>query len=145
GLVTPQELTGYFDEAARRRVYPLPLGDRMRMLFQHDYPGVGSIAQRSVWCVGDLLRFGGNFDRYVRSRELTKQEGIIFRHCLRMILLCGEFADLEPPQLDPVEWRRDLAELAVLLTESCRAVDPSSTDETLTALRSHAAGLNVTF
>jgi superfamily II DNA/RNA helicase len=145
GLVTPQELTGYFDEVERRKVYPLPLGDRMRMLFQHDYPGVGTIAQRSIWCVGDLLRFGGNFDRYVRARELTKQEGIVFRHCLRLILLCGEFADLEPPQLDPVEWRRDLAELAAILTESCRAVDPASTDETLTALRSHAAGQDLKF
>ena len=145
GLVTPQELTGYFDEVERRRVYPIPLGDRMRMLFQHEHSGMGDVPQRSVWCIGDLLRFGGNFDRYVRARELTKQEGIIFRHCLRMILLCGEFADLEPPQLDPVEWRRDLAELAVLLTESCRAVDPSSTDETLSALRSHAAGMDVKF
>jgi superfamily II DNA/RNA helicase len=145
GLVTPQELTGYFDEVERRKVYPLPLGDRMRMLFQHDYAGVGAIPQRSVWCVGDLLRFGGNFDRYVRARELTKQEGVVFRHCLRLILLCGEFADLEPPQLDPVEWRRDLAELAAILTESCRAVDPASTDETLTALRSHAAGQDLRF
>jgi hypothetical protein len=145
GLVTPQELTGYFDEVERKKVYPLPLGDRMRMLFQHDYPGVGMISQRSIWCVGDLLRFGGNFDRYVRARELTKQEGVVFRHCLRLILLCGEFADLEPPQLDAVEWRRDLAELAAILTESCRAVDPASTDETLTALRSHAAGQDLKF
>ncbi|MFM8474308.1 MAG: DEAD/DEAH box helicase, partial [Planctomycetaceae bacterium] len=145
GLVTPQDLTGYFDEVERRKVYPLPLGDRMRMLFQHDYPGVGLIPQRSIWCVGDLLRFGGNFDRYVRARELTKQEGVVFRHCLRLILLCGEFADLEPPQLDAVEWRRDLAELAAILTESCRAVDPASTDETLTALRSHAAGQDLKF
>jgi hypothetical protein len=145
GLVTPQELTGYFDEVERRKVYPMPLGDRMRMLFQHDYPGVGLVPQRSIWCVGDLLRFGGNFDRYVRSRELVKQEGVVFRHCLRLILLCGEFADLEPPQLDAVEWRRDLAELAAILTESCRAVDPASTDETLTALRSHAAGQDLKF
>lgn len=78
-------------------------------------------------------------------RELTKQEGIVFRHCLRLILLCGEFADLEPPHLDPVEWRRDLAELAAILTESCRAVDPASTDETLTALRNHAAGQDLKF
>lgn len=145
GLITTQDLTGYFDETARRRVYPVPLGDRMRMLFQGEYPGVSDVFQRSVWCIGDLLRFGGNFDRYVRSRELTKQEGIIFRHCLRMILLCGEFAEVEPPQLDPVEWRRDLADLAALLTESCRAVDPSSTDEVLTALRSHAQGMDPAF
>ncbi|MEI7700232.1 MAG: DEAD/DEAH box helicase [Planctomycetia bacterium] len=145
GLITQQDLTGYFDETTRRRVFPIPLGDRMRMLFQCEYPGVSDVFQRSVWCIGDLLRFGGNFDRYVRTRELTKQEGIIFRHCLRMILLCGEFAELEPPQLDPMEWRRDLADLASLLTETCRAVDPSSTDEVLTALRNHAEGLDPAF
>ena len=33
-----------------------------------------------------------------------------------------------------LEADQDLAELAGRLTESCRAVDPSSTDETLTAL-----------
>lgn len=142
GIVTQQELTGYFDEVNRRRVYPLPLGDRMRMLFHSEYPGINDVFIRSVWCIGDLLRFGGNFDRYVRARELQKQEGIMFRHCLRMILLCGEFAQLEPPGLDPAEWRHDLAELASILTESCRAVDPSSTDEIITTLRNQAEGLD---
>jgi hypothetical protein len=145
GLLTPQELTGYFDEVERRRVYPLPLGDRMRMLFHSEFPGVLDVHQRSVWCVGDLLRFGGNFDRFVRARDLLRQEGVVFRHCLRMILLLGEFAEIEPPMLDPVEWRRDLADLASLLTDSCRAVDPSSTDEVLTTLRGHAEGLDTAF
>ena len=142
GIVTQQEITGYYDEVNRRRIYPLPLGDRMRMLFHSEYPGISDVYVRSVWCIGDLLRFGGNFDRYVRARELTKQEGIMFRHCLRMILLCGEFAQLEPPGLDPAEWRHDLAELASILTESCRAVDPSSTDEIITTLKNQAEGLD---
>jgi hypothetical protein len=76
----------------------------------------------------------------VKARDLTKQEGILFRHCLRMILLCGEFALLEPPGLDPVEWRRDMTELAAILTDSCRAVDPGSTDEVITTLRAQAEG-----
>ncbi len=139
GLVTQQDLTGYFDEVTRRKVWPLPLSDRMRLLFHNDYPGVSDVVQRSVWCVGDLLRFGGNFDRYVKARDLTKQEGILFRHCLKMILLCGEFAQLEPPGIDPREWRRDLAELAAILTESCRAVDPGSTDEVISTLKSQSA------
>ena len=142
GLVTQQELTGYFDETIRRRIYPMPLGDRMRLMFRNEFPGVSDIYVRSVWCVGDLLRFGGNFDRFVKARDLTKQEGVLFRHCLRMILLCGEFAMLEPPGLDPAEWRRDLAELAAILTESCRVVDPNSTDEVITTLRSQPEGLN---
>jgi hypothetical protein len=83
GLVTQQELTGYFDEVTRRRVYPMALGDRMRLLFRCDFPSVSDVYVRSVWCVGDLLRFGGNFDRFVKARDLTKQEGILFRHCLR--------------------------------------------------------------
>ncbi|MFN9719910.1 MAG: DEAD/DEAH box helicase [Planctomycetota bacterium] len=140
GLVTQQDLTGYFDDVNRRRVSPMPLGDRMRLLFRSECPGVTDVFIRSVWCVGDLLRFGGNFDRYVKARDLTKQEGILFRHCLRMILLCGEFAQLEPPGLDPVEWRNDLAELAAILTNSCRAVDPSSTDEVITTLKAQAEG-----
>jgi superfamily II DNA/RNA helicase len=145
GLITQQDLTGFFDEVTRRRVYPMPLGDRMRLLFRSEYPGVSDVFMRSVWCVGDLLRFGGNFDRYVKARDLTKQEGVLFRHCLRMILLCGEFAEIEPPELDPQEWRRDLSDLAALLTETCRAVDPSSTDEIITALKSHAAGMDTEF
>ncbi len=140
GLVTQQELTGYFDEVNRRRVYPMPLGDRMRLLYRSEFPGVTDVFIRSVWCVGDLLRFGGNFDRYVKARDLTKQEGILFRHCLRMILLCGEFAQLEPPGLDPVEWRNDLAELAAILTNSCRAVDPNSTDEVISTLKAQSEG-----
>lgn len=143
GMITQQELTGYFDEVNRRKIYPMALGERMRLLFRSEYPGVSDVFVRSVWCVGDLLRFGGNFDRFVRSRDLVKQEGIVFRHCLRMILLCGEFAMLEPPGLDAGEWRRDLTELAAILTESCRAVDPNSTDEVITTLQTQAEGLDL--
>ncbi len=135
GLATADDLQGSRDEETGRRIPPLVLGDKMRMLFRSEFPGVDDVFSNSVLCVGDLLKYGGNFDRYVRSRELTKQEGIIFRHCLRMILLCGEFSQIEPPMIDPAEWRNDLAELAFILTEACRAVDPDSTDEVIEALQ----------
>ncbi|MCA9064527.1 MAG: hypothetical protein KDA96_15760, partial [Planctomycetaceae bacterium] len=134
GLVTQDELQGYRDEETGRRIPPLALGDKARLLFRGEFPGVSDVEVTSVWCVGELLRFDGDFNRFVRAREATKQEGILFRHCLRMILLCGEFALIEPPGLDPVEWRTDLSELAWLLTESCRRVDPASTDEILESL-----------
>jgi superfamily II DNA/RNA helicase len=145
GMITTQQLTGYFDERERRRVYPLTLAERMRLLFASDFPEVDDIAETSVWCVGDLLQFNGNFDRYVRSRGLIRQEGIIFRHCLKMILLCGELAEIEPPMIDPTEWRTDLSQLALLLTESCRDVDPSSTDEVLSSLRNQAESQGADF
>lgn len=57
-----------------------------------------------------------------------KQEGIIFRHLLRLILLCGEFAQVCPAGTTPAEWQEFLRDLADKLTASCRAVDPTSTD-----------------
>jgi len=62
---------------------------------------------------------------------LQKQEGIIFRHLLRLILLIGEFAQLSPPDLDPRQWREEMQEIADRLTDSCRTVDPTSTDKAL--------------
>jgi superfamily II DNA/RNA helicase len=136
GLATQEELTGYRDEVTGRRIPPLELAQKMHMLFRSEFPNIHDARSTAIWCIGDLLQFGGDFNKYVRARDLTKQEGIIFRHCLRMILLCGEFAQIEPPEIDPAAWRSDLAELAALLTDSCRAVDPASTDDTLNALES---------
>ena len=136
GLVTKDELTGYRDEVTERYIPPLRLAEKMHVMFRNEFPNIHDARSTAVWCIGDLLQFGGDFNKYVRARDLTKQEGIIFRHCLRMILLCGEFAQIEPPGIPPETWRSELAELAALLTDSCRAVDPTSTDETITALES---------
>lgn len=136
GLATQDELTGYYDEINERRVPPLMLADKIHLMFRADFPGIYDARCTPVWCVGDLLTFNGDFNKYVKTRDLVKQEGIIFRHCLRMILLCGEYAQIEPPGIPAEEWRNDLAELAALLTDSCRAVDPASTDETLSQLES---------
>ena len=134
GLATQDELNGYYDEINERRIPPLMLADKIHLMFRADFPGIHDARCTPVWCVGDLLNFNGDFNKYVRTRDLVKQEGIIFRHCLRMILLCGEYAQIEPPGICPDEWRNDLSELAALLTDSCRAVDPASTDETLNQL-----------
>ena len=78
-----------------------------------------------------LLEFNGNFNKYVGSKDLLKQEGIVFRHLLRLILLMREFRPLNPPDLDAAAWRYDLDEVVDQLTASCRAVDPTSTDHVL--------------
>jgi hypothetical protein len=84
---------------------------------------------QSVWAAGELLHFNGNFNLYVKSRDLIKQEGIIFRHCLRLILLCGEFATVCPADRTPTDWQAEMRDIADRLTASCREVDPASTDE----------------
>lgn len=108
---------------------PLVLADKLRMLFDALYPDVGDVKTLAVWSAGDLLlRFGGDFNKYVRTRDLAKQEGIIFRHLLRLILLCEEFAALSPPGTTEEEWKADLRDVSERLTASCRVVDPTSTD-----------------
>ncbi len=57
------------------------------------------VETQSVWAAGELLGFGGNFNNYVKARDLIKQEGIIFRHLLRLILLCEEFAAVCPADI----------------------------------------------
>ncbi len=109
--------------------YPPTLADKLRMLFDALYPDVSDVHTQSVWAAGELLRFGGNFNKYVQSRDLVKQEGIVFRHLLRLILLLGEFAQVCPPDADANAWQAELRDLADQLTASCRAVDPASTDE----------------
>ena len=112
--------------------------EKLRMYFEVQRPEVADVEVFSVWAAGELLQnFGGNFNLYVRTKDLTKQEGIIFRHLLRLILLCEEFAQLTPPDLPAEEWQGFLRDLANRLTDTCRRVDPTSTEETIQ--RAHSA------
>lgn len=123
------------------RTYAVPLGDKMRRLFDSEYPGVQDLRIRSAWVVGQLLHYGGDFQTYVTSKDLTKQEGVIFRHLLRMILLCQEFSQFCPTGTTEEEWQTEMTSISDQLTETCRVVDPESTDK---ALESMAAGPDIT-
>jgi superfamily II DNA/RNA helicase len=116
---------------------PPTLADKLRLLFDVTYPDVDDVRTQSVWCAGELLRFEGNFNKYVQSRDLVKQEGIVFRHILRLILLLGEFALVCPPDAEAGAWQSDMREIAERLTATCRTVDPASTDELIE--QAHAA------
>jgi superfamily II DNA/RNA helicase len=117
--------------------HPPALADKLRLLFDALYPDVDDVNTQSIWCASELLLFAGDFNKYVQSRDLVKQEGIVFRHLLRLILLCGELAMVSPPEIAAGEWQAELRDLAERLTASCRTVDPASTDETIE--QAHAA------
>lgn len=166
GLATPQELgAALSDEEIRvqrdlppeERIRILTLADKLRMLFDATYPGVHSLNTVPVRCASEVLQFGGQFDKYVAAWGLQKQEGIIFRHLLRLILLLKELAQLEPPEKgsggvfggetslttdNPIppktpegpviaDWKTDLLEVADRLIDCCRRVDPLSVDKAL--------------
>ncbi|MGL4550624.1 MAG: DEAD/DEAH box helicase, partial [Gemmataceae bacterium] len=114
------------------RERPPSLADKLRLYFDATWPEAGELTTLTVWGAGELLRtYAGNFNLYVRTRDLIKQEGIIFRHLLRLILLCGEFSQVVPAGMDADAWKAELRELTDRLTASCRAVDPASTDEVI--------------
>jgi len=151
GLATEAELVGQpkdeDDDRGRRSLFDeeptwvLTLADKLRLLFQHQYPGVHDLRMRPAWAAGELLEFGGNFNNYVTSKHLQKQEGIVFRHLLRLILLLGELRQLTPPDTTAALWQMELDAIADQLTESCHAVDATSTDKAL----SQASGSAPTF
>ncbi len=146
GLVTPEQLGAEQEEPRdgprafyeEEPVYVLTLADKLKLWFDYDFPGVHQLRTRSVWAAGELLAYGGDFNKFITSRRLQKQEGIVFRHLLRLILLIGEFMQLCPPDTTPDQWRGDLGDIADRLAESCRQVDATSTDKVLEQAESAA-------
>ena len=136
GLVPAHLLSGEMPEdphELRYDEYPPTVADKMRLLFQSDFPGVHGLRIAPVWIVGDLLKFNGNFNKYVSGRDLIKQEGIIFRHLLRFVLLLQEFLPIVPEGIAEEEWQTRLMFWSDTITKACREVDPVSTDKTLEA------------
>lgn len=149
GLATVEELTieaKKEDEDATpwrfRRTYDrvqdeepkwvLPVAEKLRRLFDYEHAGVRDVRTQAVWAAGELLMdYNGNFNKFVTSKDMVKQEGILFRHLLRLILLVEEFRQLCPPELDEAAWRFELDDISQRLIETCREVDPASTDHAL--------------
>lgn len=144
GLALPEELAPKeedprdrrFGAYAEEKTWVLTLAEKLRRMFDYDYGGSVDVRTTPVWAAGEILEFGGDFNKFVTSRNLQKQEGVIFRHLLRLILLLSEFLDLVPPETDEEEWKGDLREIIAELTACCRRIDPSSTQEVLQQVES---------
>ena len=135
GLVTAEQLRDKSDDEGlnwEERWTPT-LAEKLRMLFDSEFPDVHDLVTRPVWIAGEVLRYGGDFNKLITSKGIVRQEGIVFRHLLRFILFCGEFSQISPSDIDPDAWRADLRDLADGITNCCRAVDPESTDKAIEA------------
>jgi superfamily II DNA/RNA helicase len=112
--------------------------EKLRLFFEIEREDVTDLLIQPVWAAGELLKeYQGNFNLYMKQRDLIKQEGIIFRHVLRLILLLEEFMQITPDGITTEQWQAELRSLGDRLTESCRQVDPTSTEETIQ--RAHSA------
>ncbi len=135
GAMTDEEEEEFWEEGDRPRV--LTLAEKLRLLFQAEFPDVTDVPIQACWTVGALLQFGGDFHKLVSARQAAKQEGILFRHLLRFVLLLEEFIPHCPPELDEAAWRDELRDIANQVTASCREVDSQSTEQMLE--EAHAA------
>ena len=120
---------GFYDEDDR--VFVLSLAQKLQRMFQYDYPAVDDLRVWPCWVAGELMEFGFDFNKYITSKKLQKQEGMIFRHLLRLVLLIDELAQLCPPDISHDEWKQELGDLADQIEECCRSVDPMSTEQWL--------------
>lgn len=131
GLIAACDLYPEFDPDIpfEERKYAPALADKVRMLFEAEYPDVTDLTVQPVMVATDLLEnWGDNFWNFVSAKDLTKQEGLIFRHLLRMVLLLGEFRQLTPLGMDNKVWQDEVRDICERLTACCRTVDPTSTD-----------------
>ena len=139
GATTEEEEEEFWDESDRPRV--LTLAEKLRLLFQSEFPDVTDVPIQACWGAGALLQFGGDFHKLVSARQAAKQEGIFFRHLLRFVLLLEEFIPHTPPGLDDAEWSSELRDIATQITASCREVDSQSTEQMLEEAHAAAAVL----
>jgi len=122
-----RHFAGWMEE----RTYVIPLAEKVRRLFEYEYPKV-DVRMMPVWSAGEIvLDFKGDFNKYIVSKGMQKQEGIIFRHLLRLILLLDEFIGMPPKDGSPDDWKADLTEMKEILLTCCSNVDPKSTQEIL--------------
>ncbi len=140
GLATSEELgaievgdegderKGWFDDDY---VPVLTLPYKLQRLFEYDFPDVHDLRVWPCWVAGEVLIYNGDFNKYITSNKLQKQEGMIFRHLLRMILLIDEFAMLCPPDIEHRQWQSEMGEIADQLETTCRAADSRGTEKWL--------------
>ncbi|MDR3234502.1 MAG: DEAD/DEAH box helicase [Planctomycetaceae bacterium] len=134
-----REQRRHFSGWMEERTYVIPLAEKLRRLFEYEYPAV-EVRICPVWAAGEvLLEFQGDFNKYVVSRSMQKQEGVIFRHLLRLILLLEEFAEMPPADGSAADWKADLTDMKETLIACCTKIDPQSTEETLERAKEAAA------
>ena len=85
GLITAQPPKGEGDDAEEEEEFipwderPPVFAEKLRLLFDATHPRVTDVETQAVWAAGEVLRFGGNFNTYITSKDLAKQEALLVR------------------------------------------------------------------
>ncbi len=103
--------------------WPPTFPEMLKIAFEAQLAAPEPVYVQPKWAGGAVFEMECEFYKYVRARDLVKQEGLILRHLLRLVILAGEFfAQTEDP---------DYQRISELATRSAHRVDPRYTDRFL--------------
>lgn len=111
----------FYDDDAEERPPTLP--EMLKTAFEARLKAPEDVFVQPKWVAGAAIEFGCEFYKLVKAANLAKQEGIILRHLLRLVILAGEFYTRTE---DP-----DYQRLSEQAADTCRRVDPKYTDRFL--------------
>lgn len=118
-------LDAYSDEFDPDAERPPKFADMLKIAYEKDLPFADAPIVQHKWVAGGLFDAQDDFWRFIKSRGMQKNEGLVFRHLLRLVLLSQEFLRRTE---DP-----DYEEIVVRATNACRSVDPAYTDRFLSS------------
>ena len=104
----------------------LTFPEMLKALFDAKLSTPESIWVQPKWVAGGVFELDSDFCKFIRARDVAKNEGLILRHLLRLVILAGEFRLRSGG--DP-----DYARIGEQATRVCQTVDPRYTDRFLQA------------
>lgn len=107
------------DEYERPPEFP----EMLKVVFDSKLTTPEDIWVQPKWVAAGVQDAGGDFYKFVKAHDLVKNEGVVLRHLLRLVILAGEFYTRTQ---DP-----DYQDISSTATEACRQVDATYTDRFL--------------
>lgn len=102
---------------------PPTLPEMLKIVFESKLANPEPVTIQPKWLAGSAAAYDCEFYKLVRAHELVKQEGLVLRHLLRLVILAGEFSALSE---DP-----DYQRIADIAMRTCQRVDPEYTNRYL--------------
>jgi hypothetical protein len=124
-LVKPasDDYVDYMPDETRKHVPNLP--EMLHILFDAGLESPEDIFVQPKWIAGGIFGAADDFYKFAGARDLFKNEGLLLRHLLRLVILAGEFHTHSNE--DP-----DYTRIADRATAICAQVDAAYTDHFLT-------------
>ncbi|MGE3180818.1 MAG: DEAD/DEAH box helicase [Phycisphaerae bacterium] len=119
-----QRRHGWLADDPDAEEYPPTFPEMLKIAFEAKLAAPEPVFVQPKWLAGAAFDdFNREFFKFVKSRDLVKQEGLVLRHLLRLAILAGEFFTFTE---DP-----SYVTFSESATDTCRRVDEKYTDHFL--------------